>query len=215
MPPVLTLGPLDMPTYRAALTLALGLSALVGWRLWAGPGRAWWTICVVALVGGVLGGRLAHVLNHRDYFQFALAEAVQITGGGLDWAGAALGGMAGAILAARLLRLPPGPVLDALTPALPLLMLAGSVGCAAAACAVGREIPTLAGVSPLVAAELPDGYGLFAPRYQTQLWQALWALAMLGWVALVFWRGWLKRARFWLTLALLASGMLLIGGFRA
>lgn len=214
MPPILTVGPLEMPTYRAALTLALGLSALTGWRLWGGPGRTWWTICVAALVGGVLGGRLAHVLDHWDYFQSALGEAVQVIGGGLDWWGAILGGIAGTLLAARVLRAPAGPVLDALTPALPLLMLAGSVGCAAAACAVGREIPTLAGVSPLIAAELPDVYGLSAPRYQTQLWQSIWALGLLAWVALVYGRGWLRRWRFRVTLVLVSAGMLLAGLFR-
>jgi len=215
MPPVLTFGSLSMSTYTAALTVAIGLSALAGWRLWGGPGRTWCFICLFTLLGGVLGGRLAHVINHWDYFQFALDEALRVNGGGLDWAGAALGGIAGAALTARALRTPIAPVLDALTPALALLALAGSVGCAAAACAYGREIPTLAGISPLVAAELPDVYGLLAPRYQTQWWQALWSLALLGWVALLFWRGWLRRWRFWITLGLLALGMLLIGTWRA
>lgn len=215
MPPVLILGPVGLPTYPAALTLAIGVAALLGWRLWGGPARVWCTIALFVLVGAVLGGRLAHVLNHWDYFQNALSEAVRVNGGGLDWFGAALGGIAGAALAARLLATPLAPVLDALTPALPLLALAGSIGCAAAACAYGREIPSLAHVSPLVAAELPDVYGLLAPRYQTQLWQALWALALLGVVTVLFWRGWLRRWRFWLTLGLLTGGMLLIGPFRA
>jgi phosphatidylglycerol:prolipoprotein diacylglycerol transferase len=214
MPPVIVFGPLTIATYTAALSVALAVSALIGWRLWPGAPRAWWTICVFALAGGVLGGRLAHIVAHWDYFQNALGEALRVNGGGLDWWGAALGGIAGVGLAARLLHVPAGPALDALTPALPLLMLAGSVGCAAAACAYGREILTLAGVSPLVAAELPDVYGLFAPRYQTQLWQAGWALALLVWVALIFWRGWLRRWRFWVTLGLLTLGMLLIRPFR-
>ena len=215
MTPMLTLGTLSMPTYTAALTLAIGLSALAGWRLWGGPGRSWCWICLFTLFGGVLGGRLAHVIHHWDYFQFALDEALRINGGGLDWAGAALGGLAGAALTARALRTPIAPVLDALTPALPLLALGASLGCAVVACAYGREIPTLAGISPLVAAELPDVYGLAAPRYQTQAWQALWSLALLAWVGLVFWRGWLRRWRFWITLGLLALGMLLIAPYRA
>ena len=66
----------------------------------------------------------------------------------------------------------------------------------------------------MAATELPDVYGLAAPRYQTQLWQALWSLGLLAWVALVFWRGWLRRWRFGLTLGLLALGMLLIGPYR-
>lgn len=215
MPPILNFGPFSLPTYNAVLTLAIGVSALIGWRLWGGPGRSWCVICLFTLLGGVLGGRLAHVINHWDYFQFALDEAIRVNGGGLDWAGAALGSIAGATLTARVMRTPIAPVLDALTPALPLLALAGSVGCAAAACAYGREIPTLAGVSPLVAAELPDVYGLAAPRYQTQAWQALGSLLLLAGVALVFWRGWLRRWRFWITLGLLVMGMLVMGPYKA
>lgn len=214
MPPVLTIGPLSLPAYTAALSLAVAVAVAWGWRLWGGPPRAWLAICLLALVGGVLGGRALHVLSNWAYFQNAVGEALRVNGGGLDWPGAVTGGLAGAALAARALRTPLGPVLNALTPALPLLALAGSAGCAAAACAYGREIPTLAGVSPLVAVELPDVYGLPAPRYQTQLWAALWALGLLVLVALLVWRGWARRGRFWITLALLAAGMAVIALYR-
>ncbi|HYO89656.1 MAG TPA: prolipoprotein diacylglyceryl transferase family protein [Candidatus Limnocylindrales bacterium] len=215
MQPLLSLGPLSMSSYTAALTLAIALSALAGWRLWAGPARAWGFISLCVLVGGVLGGRAAHVLAHWDYFQAALEEALRINGGGLDWWGAVLGGIAGAAVASRFLRTSLSRILDALTPALPLLALAGSVGCYAAMCAYGAEIPTLAGVSPLVAAELPDVFGMAAPRYQTQVWIAGWSLLLLALVGLWFWRRWLVRWRFWLTLALLTLGMAVIGPYRA
>jgi len=74
--------------------------------------------------------------------------------------------------------------------------------------------PDVGGVSPLVAAELPDVYGIPAPRYQTQLWAALWALGLLALVALLVWRGWPRRGRFWIALALLAAGMAVIGLYR-
>ncbi len=215
MQPTLSFGPLSMPTYTAALSAAIAISALAGWRLWGGPARAWGIICLTVLVGGVLGGRAAHVLANWGYFQAALGEALRVNGGGLGWWGAVAGGIAGAALAARLLHTSLARILDALTPALPLLALAGSLGCYAATCAYGAEIPTLAGVSPLIAAELPDIYGLFAPRYQTQLWMAAWALGLLVFVGLCFWRGWLIRWRFWLTLALLTLGMAVIGLYRA
>jgi prolipoprotein diacylglyceryltransferase len=215
MQPVISLGPWTLPSYPAGLTVVIALSALVGWRLWGGPARAWTLICVAVLAGGVLGGRATHVIAHWGYFQAALGEALRLDGGGLDWWGAALGGIGGAVLAARIQRRPVAPILDALTPALPLLMLAGSLGCYAATCAYGAEIATLAGVSPLIAAELPDVYGFFAPRYQTQLWMAAWAVLLLGLVGVCFWKGWLARRRFWLALALLTAGMALAGLYRA
>lgn len=215
MQPVINFGPLSMSSYTAALTMAIGLSALIGWRLWPGPTRAWGIICLSALAGGVLGGRAAHVLAHWDYFQYAFGEALRVDGGGLDWWGAALGGIGGAALASRWLCTSLPQILDALTPALPLLMLAGALGCYAATCAYGAEIPTLAGVPPLIAAELPDVYGLLAPRYQTQLWIAGWSLLLLALTGMCFWRGWFARWRFWMALALLALGMAIIGRYRA
>lgn len=215
MQPVISLGPLSMSSYTAALTAAIGLSVCMGWRLWRGPARTWGWISLCVLVGAVLGGRIAHVLAHWDYFQNAFDEALRLNGGGLDWWGAVLGGIGGAVLASRLLRTPLVRILDALTPALPLLMLAGALGCYAATCAYGAEIPVLAGVSPLMAVELPDVYGLLAPRYQTQLWTAGWALLLLALTGLCYWRGWFRRWRFWLALALLTLGMVIIGRYRA
>ncbi len=209
-----------MSAFATLLALAALAGALLGWlglRRAAGPlapGR-WADVCLVTFALALAGARAAYVLQHPAIFSTAFDEALDPRRGGLDWVGALAGGLAGALLAARWRRLPPAAVLGALTPVLPLLALAGWTACAGARCGAGAEIPTLAGISPLAAAELPDVFGIVAPRWNTPLWgQALALAALLLW-GMCAWRGWLPRARFWLVLALLAAGMTLIGLFRA
>src|SRR5690606_38377072 len=85
----------------------------------------------------------------------------------------------------------------------------------AANCGFGAEVNTLANYPPLVVAELPDVYGIPAPRYNTQLFGLVLALLALGLTIWLFRRGLLVGRRFWLVLALLSAGMFAIGFFRA
>jgi prolipoprotein diacylglyceryltransferase len=199
--------------------LAGFVSGVVGFLLYRrlyGPltvGR-WVDCCLCALALAVLGGRALHVLLNWPYFSERLAEAIDPRQGGLDWAGALAGGLLGAALGARWRRIPLASALDVLTPALPLIALAGWSACAGDRCGAGAEIHTLAYVSPLVAAELPDVYGIIAPRFQTQLWGQSVSLCLLLLTGLLFWRGWLPRIRFWLVLVHIVGLMLTIGLFR-
>jgi prolipoprotein diacylglyceryltransferase len=210
-----------MSTFTLILAIAIVLSAYASWRSYNTVFGAirfgrWADVCLCALAGAILVGRAAHVLLNWTYFSENLSEAWRLNAGGIDGLGASLGGMIGAALGAKWRRLPLNNTFDALTWALPLLAFAGWAGCAASGgrCGFGREIQTLAYTSPLVAAELPDVFGIIVPRYQTQLWGAILALCLLGLVALCFWRGWLVHRRFWLVLILLLISMALIGAFR-
>jgi prolipoprotein diacylglyceryltransferase len=165
------------------------------------------------LAGALVGGRALHVLLNWDYFASHLNEALY--GGGLDWHGAAIGGLAGVWVALHFLA-PCGraAVLDGLALALPLLVLALWAGCGAAACGYGAEVATLADYPAFAVSESSDVYGIVAPRWNTALFGM--ALAVLvGLVMLIFtWRGWLTGRRLWLALALLSVGMFAIGFVR-
>jgi phosphatidylglycerol:prolipoprotein diacylglycerol transferase len=212
--PEITLGPVTLRIFSLSLTLALiasiGLAALRrGWRLGDLA-----DVCLGAFAGGIVSARLFHVLLQWRYFADNLGEAFRLNAGGLDWHGAVLGGLIGLWLATRWRKLSLRATLDALTPALPLLALAGWIGCYAAACGYGAEVDTLAHYSPLIVSEMPDIYGIAAPRYNTQLFGVALALVILVIVALLFWRQWLYYRRFWLMLGLLSAGMFLIGFYR-
>lgn len=210
LPIEISLGPLTLRTF--SLLLALGIvTSIVLFALRRG-GRAGdhIDIALTALVSGLVGARLFHVLLHWDYFADNFNEALRLNAGGLDWHGAVLGGLLGLSLASRWRKVAFRAALDALTPALPLLALASWVGCAAAACAYGAEVDTLAHYPPLVVAETRDIFGIVAPRHNTQLFGAALSLLLLLMTALLFWRRWLSGRRFWLVLAFLSLGMFLI-----
>ncbi|MBZ0303081.1 MAG: prolipoprotein diacylglyceryl transferase [Anaerolineae bacterium] len=209
------LGPLQIQTFTLVLALAVAISA--GWAVYRTSGRPGPLVdtCLGGLIGGVISARLIHVLLNWPYFEYNTREIVRIHAGGLDWHGALLGGLIGLVAVARWRQVDFPRLLDALTPVLPLLMLAGWWGCHAANCAYGVEVDTLANYPPLVVAELPDVYGIPAPRYDTQLFGLICGLLAAALVVVLFWRGWLQGRRFWLILALLSLSMFAIGFYRS
>lgn len=214
MPSEINLSLMTIQTYNLLLALAVILSISLFIVRRGSQAGLWADAALGALVGGLIGARVVHVLLHWDYFAANLGEALRLNAGGLDWHGAILGGLPGLWLAARWRRLSYRAALDRLTPALPLLALAGWAGCAAAACAYGVEVDTLAHYSPLIASETRDIFGIVAPRYNTHLFGGVLALLLLAVTALLFWRNWLAGRRFWLILALLCLGMFAIGFYR-
>jgi phosphatidylglycerol:prolipoprotein diacylglycerol transferase len=217
-----TIGPWTFPTFNLFLTLAVLVSAGVGLRRSARPGVIA-NLNLVALVGAVVGARLFHVLLNWDYFADALNEITMLSLGGLDWHGAVLGGIIGLFLALRIYHfvgtryitsqptISFSALLDMLTPALPLIGLAGWWGCLAASCGYGAEVDNLSHYPTFAVAETADVYGIVVPRYNTQLFGLIVSAIVLLIVVLLFWCGWLRYRRFGLTLFLLSAGMFIIG----
>lgn len=105
-------------------------------------------------------------------------------------------------------------VLDALTPALPLIALAAWWGCRTALCAYGAEVRSMADYPAWLTWEAMDAFGIVAPRFQTQAIGMMAAFFLLI-VALVVMR--LPRLAgrgFWLVLGLLAIVMFFLGFLR-
>ncbi|MEP7292951.1 MAG: prolipoprotein diacylglyceryl transferase family protein [Chloroflexota bacterium] len=210
----LTLPFVSVPIYSLALALGIALSVAIGVRRTNVRTGALLDVCLGAAAGGVVGGRIGHVLLNWAYFADNLSEALRPGAGGLDWHGALLGGLVGLALVARWKRLNTHDLLDALTPALPLLALAGWLGCWAAVCGYGAEVDTLAHYPAFAAAETRDVYGIIAPRYSTQVFGMVLALGLLALSVVITRRGWLAGRRFWLLLMALSIGMFVIGFWR-
>lgn len=210
-----SIGPLQLQTFSLALALAIVLAGLIA--LSRAPGRPGATLdaCLVALAAGLVAARIGHILLHAAHFTLVPEDILRPGSGGLEWHAGLAGALGGLWAGARLRRVDPRALLDALTPAPALLALGAWRGCLAAGCAFGREVDTLANYPPLLVAELPDIYAIEAPRYNTPLAGMTLALAALLLAALCFRRAWLAGRRFWLTLLLLAAGMFLIGFLRA
>jgi phosphatidylglycerol---prolipoprotein diacylglyceryl transferase len=218
MPPrFYSFGSFTLSSYTLLLTLAaLAVLATAIYRL-RGALKAGdiADACLGALVGGAVGARLGHILLNWDYFAEHIRQIPQLHEGGLDWHGAVLGGLLGLLLVARWRKLDVSALLDALTPAPPLLALAGWTACLAWACGYGREVDTLARYPAFSVSEAADVYGIVAPRYNTQQFGILISLVVLATALFMLAAPCLRGVRFWRTLALLGAGMFVLGFWRA
>ena len=214
MPSLGQLGPITLRTYTLLLDLALliGLGALIwqGWRIDDEPAR-WVDAGLFALVLGIAAARALHVTIHWAYFVDHQRQIVKIWRGGLDWHGAVIGGLAGLALGALVRRVRFRLLTDTCATLLPLCAAIIYTGCLMASCGHGREVRTLADYPPLVALELPDLYGVTAPRLSSQLYGVALGLALLPIAYLL--SKLIRRAgvRFWPMLALLGVGAFWIG----
>jgi prolipoprotein diacylglyceryltransferase len=112
-------------------------------------------------------------------------------------------------------------VLAVCAPLVPVIAFGAWYGCLAAGCGYGAEVATLADYPPGIVAELPDVYGIRAPRWNTPLIGMIGAAGVLAWIGIRRWRrGRMKKSvgtngegagarDFWL--AVLLMGVLMVG----
>lgn len=216
MYPIIRLGPVTVSSYT--LLLDLGIVAGLGWLAWsarrtrgAAEASRWLNAGLATVAAGLVGARLGYVLVNWAYFYDHLDEAVRLWLGGLSWHSGLFAGVLMLVLWARWRGLPLGGVADAAAPGLLLGLAAGWTGCLLAGCNYGREVFDPASPWRRLSAELPDIYGVVAPRLVSQAFAAGWALAVLALLLL------LRRARlpgggrFLLAVGLFSLGLFAVG----
>ncbi len=216
-PIVLKLGAYEMRAFTASIVLAVLLGVLVllwtAWRLHQ-PLLRWMDAGLGTVFGGVIGARLFHVVLEWTYFSAHTDQITTLANGGLDWHGAVLGGLIGAILIARLRGVPFRPFADALALVFPLGAIATWSACGIAACAYGAEVRTLADFPAWLVIESPDVYGSIAPRLNLPqvgiILGLIVYLLVLGLTATRLVIG----LRFWIGLAVFSFGMAILDFFR-
>lgn len=198
--------------YSYTVAMGLGIAAAVGFayfQLRAEPKRwtAWQAGMLAGMVVGLLLGRLVFTLANWSYFQNHPNEIVRIDQGGLSYHAVLIGGLLTFWAWQWRSGVDVGQQLGAL--AVPLILLSGLgwLACYLEGCAYGQET-----VLGWWAQDLPDSYGVFQVRYQTQMLGMVWSVFVLGSVSL-----WQKRGRtssFWLALCLLSAGRAAINTLR-
>ena len=218
-PVVIDLGPLELHAYTAwlmgGILLALGVIAWRAHRHDPAAVTRWLDVGIAGVVGGVIGARLLYWALNWEYFADHTGEIAEISLGGMDWHGALLAGLPAVVVMARLRRVPLCPWTDAAALAWPVGLGAAWIACRRAGCGYGCEVQTLADWPGWLVEELPDVFGLVAPRLEVQLAGALFGGVLLGLVSLLTWRGWLPGLRFWVVLGLTGLGLAILGFFRA
>lgn len=208
------IGPIVIRTYTLLLDLAiligLGMLAWQGKRA-DGEATRWVDSGLFGLVGGIIGGRLEHVVIHWAYFVEHPAEIAQIWNGGMGWHGAVMLGLAFLAISGRVTKTRFATLAGVLSLALPVGAMLTYTGCLMNRCGHGREVESLVGYPPLLVAELPDMYGMVTPRLASQLYGIVFCLLLLV-VSIILARR-VKRPelRFWPVLALLGLGAFGIG----
>ncbi|HLO14971.1 MAG TPA: prolipoprotein diacylglyceryl transferase [Anaerolineales bacterium] len=185
-PIIFTIGPFILRWYSMILLTAIGIGVWITAREW---GRKEfkkddiYEIAIYIIVGGIIGARLFHVLDHWSH-EFAAnpVRALYIWEGGLAIWGAMIGGLvAGALIAWRRgWRFP--KLLDAAAPGLVLAQAIGRIACVITGDAMGKPtsgpfgfaytnpnvlVPEL-GVyyTPMPVYELVINLGIFAVLWQ-------------------------------------------------
>lgn len=175
------------PIYTYSVLLDLGLVVALLWVWWRGRKR-WgeevggWLVdgFLVTAVGGLVGGRVGHVVANWSYYRQHMAEILAVWRGGLSFVGALCGGVAALALFWALTRRGAKPlpsfweVADLDAPAVALGSVFGWAACLASGTAYG-----LVGAGPL-SFLLPDAYGIKAVRFATQPMGLLLSLAVFG-----------------------------------
>lgn len=135
------LGPLTIRWY--GICVAVGFLVGFQWIQFRAPRfgidrDAAANLVLLAMGGGILGGRILYVVHNWSYFHQHPAEIPRVDHGGLVFYGGFLGTAAVLYLAVRIKRYSTGEVADLFASALPLSHAIGRVGCFLNGCCFGR-----------------------------------------------------------------------------
>jgi phosphatidylglycerol:prolipoprotein diacylglycerol transferase len=204
--------------YSFTVVLGVGLAAGLGLTAWfvkkeknshnsAYPG--WLDGLLISLLAGFIGGRIGFVWANWSYFLDSPNEIVLVWQGGLSYHGTLVSALLALWLWSRWQHNSQKTrsfitYAALLMPGLVLAHLFGWPACWLEGCVYGRET-----VLGLFAADLPDDFGIYAVRFQTQLIGL--ALTAVIFVLTIFLKGRLIGGRFfWLILGLLSVSQGLI-----
>ena len=170
---------------------------------------------LVAALGGLTGARAVYVTANWAYYSNHVRRALRLWGGGLAWHGGLVGALVAVLVYCAVRRTSPRLALDVLTPGAAVLAICAWLGCLLAGCVYGLE--TYPGQELLwaLSLELPDLYGLWAPRVAVQLLGAGWGAIVLAAVVVAERDTRFEGLVFPLWLALYAIGSFGLGFLRA
>ena len=150
-------------------TVVMGISILLSFGLTARLNRQkpipnWADTAVFVLVFAWLGARVGFIWANWDFFQAEPNQLYKLWNGGHSYYGALVTGLLALLLWCVLKKRPFAQVAALFAPAFILVQAGGWLACYYEGCAYGAE----SFLGPF-SANLPDTFGVFAVRYQTQL----------------------------------------------
>jgi prolipoprotein diacylglyceryl transferase len=185
---VLHLGPIPLHMYGLMIALGVLVAARIGRTRYVARGsgeaaeskaraEAFDSLAFWAVIGGIIGARLYHVITDYQLFEGHPERMVQIWKGGLGIWGAVIGGAFAAWIVARRRGLVFADVADSIVPGLAFAQAIGRWGNW-----FNQELfggPThLPWAVEIDRAHRPAGYAHYATFQPTFLYESLWCLAL-------------------------------------
>lgn len=200
-------GPFLLYSYE--VVLGLGIFASVGLSAWllredsTRRPRLFDTLLIASLAA-ILGGRIIFVLSHWSYYAETPGDIWLVWRGGLSYHGALIFGLALIWLWTRWRKILFADIAKETAVILALMSVFGWFACLLEGCAFGSQV-----AQSLLSADLPDNYGVYAVRYQSQLLGMLLSTVVLV-ITLAFYRRLRPLQLFWLTMGMLSASRLIV-----
>jgi len=204
-------GPFIIYSYE--VVLGLGIGACIGVAVWLTRDKEhlrsrWINGILLASIIAIIGGRIIFVLTQWPYYSEEPGDIWLIWRGGLSYHGLLITGLAALWAWSKWRKLSFREVTGTLAILLALMSFFGWLACWFEGCAFGKETTI-----SLLSGDLPDNFGVYSIRYQTQLMGMILSAIVL--VVILALRSRLAPLQlFWLTIGLITASRLAITLFR-
>jgi prolipoprotein diacylglyceryl transferase len=180
------IGPLQLRAYGLAIALGVLAAIWIAQRRWArrgGDPADISRLAVWSVLGGFIGARAYHVITDHQRFNGRWLHVFAVWEGGLGIPGGLAAGVLTGVFIARRRGLPVAQLLDVVAPAIPVAQAIGRLGNWFNQELFGRptSLPWGLRVSP---DHRPPGLEHVATYHPTFLYEALWNLALAGFLVL-------------------------------
>ena len=131
-PVIFSIGGLAFRWYTVAIMTAIALGVWFVDREFRRKGldtTHFGNLAMIAIVGGIVGARALHVLDHLDAYRTHPTTILDFQAGGLAIYGAVIGGFLGVVIGTQIYQIPLLRTIDAVAPGLVLAQAIGRFGC--------------------------------------------------------------------------------------
>jgi len=184
--------------YAVAILAGIGITKRIA------PIKGWMDGYLTTLVAVIVGGRIGFIMVEWGYFNERPLTSQNfwqdvVWQGGFNYHAALLAGFIGLWTYCWWAKRPFQQTLTLFAPAFALISSFGWLACWLEGCGYGAETIFREGIGAIFVGDLPDNFGIFAIRYQTQWLGLLFFL-------LVFLLAYRSKISFWHTLLLISLG---------
>ena len=135
-----------------------------------------YTSSICAVIFGLLGARITHILDHLDYYSDNPGKIIALQEGGLGWYGGLIGGVLAVVVYSRIRKFSLARFADAAAPGIMLGLSIGRIGCTINGDSVGTPTSLPWGFIYTN----PDSYGYPYATHPAAVYEIIWNMALFA-----------------------------------